>query len=131
MPKGGKEYYMCMIEYNRKELGKKDTVYVTQHAEERMKERFSWSNRRTQERMLKKVIDDPSTKNVSGKLLRYVQNKMDAYGDSSVRVYGEYLFVLNEAENALITVYDVAKLSQKHKDRNYKREHNYNIAYCD
>lgn len=120
-----------------------DTMYITEHAEQRMKERIGWNKRATQERMLKKVFDLNNTK-LKGKYKRYLTNKANMYADVKNReaetfyVYGKMAFVCNN--QTLITVINLYKLDgilekgkNRYSQKKYKREHNYNIdAYaCD
>lgn len=114
-----------------------DTMYITEHAEQRMKERVGWNRRDTQERMLKKVFKSENME-LTGKLKRYLKNKADMYaGDGETPetfyVYGKMAFICND--QMLVTVINLYKLDRtldegKHHSKKYKRQHNYNIDIC-
>lgn len=94
-----KEFYI-----SRKREG--DTVYISDHAMERLKERNGW-NKKTALRMIKKVYDNGTPAgDVKGYLVPWIKNKVQTSlrGDTYI-LYGLNLYVFNK--NTLVTVLNV------------------------
>lgn len=93
---------------SRKHDGDADTVYISEHAMDRLKSRNGW-NRKASMRMIKKVYDNGLTPDaVRGRFATWVRHKEDTKnpGDE-FRLYGDYLYVFNR--QTLVTVLPTPK----------------------
>lgn len=85
-----------------------DTIYISEHAMQRLKERNGW-NKETAMRMLKKVCDKGKRETeIKGYLSKWIKDKIsnNNKGDYYI-LYGEYLYVFNY--KTLVTVFNVPK----------------------
>lgn len=106
---------MCQVKFlssedcSAKDVG--DTVYVTRHAEKRLKERVGW-NRNTQNRMVKKVVDGGRyAEDIKGSLGIFLRKKL-ALNPGTMIVYGQYLYIFRDSY--LITAYDIHRYMRWH-----------------
>lgn len=85
-----------------------DTIYISEHAMQRLKERNGW-NKETAMRMLQKVYDKGKRGNeIKGYLSKWIKDKVanNNKGDYYI-LYGEFLYVFNY--KTLVTVMNVPK----------------------
>lgn len=112
---------MSLVEYAAKEHGidpatienysihiqeQEDTIYITEHAAQRMKERAGW-NRDTAIRMTVKAVDDGKPADeVTGRLGAWLRHRVDHHGPDDkehwYRLYGDFVFVFTAS--TLVTV---------------------------
>lgn len=98
-----------------------DSVCISEHALERMSERFGW-NRKASVRMTRKIFDNGTKEDG---LLPYIKTWMDKrekkYGDRNhYIVYGDIVFVMSG--NILVTVYNIPKnYAMRHDRMGYSR----------
>ncbi|MGN1023311.1 MAG: hypothetical protein ACI4OJ_07435 [Lachnospiraceae bacterium] len=92
----------CSISISRQ----KDTIYITEHAMKRMKQRAGW-NRNAAVRMTKKAVEKgKSADEVTGRLGAWLRHKAleeEGPGNWWYRVYGNFIFVF--ADQNLVTVF--------------------------
>lgn len=100
------------MRYNKFE---EDTYYISKHAEKRLKERNGW-NKKTQLRMMKKVIDNGKRGDeIKGTYKQIVKRVKDKYPAQEHIVYGDMLYIFND--KLLITVYYLKdNIIKKNKD---------------
>lgn len=82
----------------------KDTVYLSDHSLERMKERAGW-NKSASIRMVKKAIDyGKPVSEVNGRLGAWLRNQNQKQENENhwYRLYGDYVFIFSK--NVLVTV---------------------------
>ncbi len=96
-----------------------DTVYITEHAMTRMKERCGW-NRKTAVRMMKKVYDNGKRpEEIKGRIGHWVRERMARRDNKEeCRLYGEHLFVFKK--NVLITVLVIPRKSSLFSQEEYR-----------
>ena len=94
------EHIVSWTTFRKKE---NDTVYVSEHAFKRAKERLGW-NEKTTLRMLKKVYDlGTRDKDIKGALSLWIKERMSRYSNGEYSIlYGNHLFIFQD--NMLVTV---------------------------
>lgn len=90
-----------------------DEVTATNHAYERGKERFGWSEKVLVKMMKKAFNDGIQHKNTKGTLQRYITKLWFDYKHcNNVRIYGEVIFFFSDKK--LITLYHLDPKLRKH-----------------
>ena len=101
---------MCMVkeQKDRVNVSKedfKDTIFVSEHAFDRMKERNGW-NRKAAIRMVKKIYDNGLRPNeAGGKAKKYMKNRAEHNPEDDIALYGEYIYIFRD--NTLITAFSI------------------------
>lgn len=109
---------MCKIAETREEVNE-NSVFISKHARERMKERMGW-NQKAQNRMVVKIWDNgkrTSSMN-NGSLKRYLSEK--EVNHCECVTYGDNLFLFDS--HVLITAYHLHKSAYIRKNQNTKKE---------
>lgn len=87
-----------------------ETIYISEHALERLKERNNWS-KKTSLRMIQKVYDEGlDPKDIHGPISKWIRTREKVKDEGDIlKLYGQNLYIFNR--QTLITVYPVPKNS--------------------
>ena len=87
---------------NYERFVQEDAIFISQHAYKRMKERLGW-NKKTSERMMKKVYDTGKRDNdLKGYLAVWLKKKHMFMDNDDVVIFGEHIFLFRN--RVLVTV---------------------------